>query len=331
MRYLLEGNVRRVGANLRVAAQLLEAETGAAIWSAKFDRPLAELAELQEELVTDIAASLDTQVYALEMERALKKPSDITAWEAVARAWSAYRRWDGAPRASGIEEAKRAVAIAPDYGQAHAMLAVALGDTYLSESDDPAAFKRIRATAERAIALAPGDIAVLSNVGLALSYIGCPEEGVRYTERAVRIAPGGGMMQLWHGVLCLKLGRLAEALSHLKTAERLCAGSHMMWVVKIYLFYVHGAMRRWDEADAFIGERLSLLPTFGMGHVMQALCCERLEDDGNADGPMRAARRLGWQLAQAERLYRRVQPQSPFLETDIAIIGRLYAATEPGA
>jgi TolB-like protein len=104
VRYLLEGNVRRVGANLRVTTQLLEAETGASIWTAKFDRPLAELAELQEELVTDIAASLDAQVYSLEMERALKKPGDITAWEAVTRAMSAYRKYDAAAVVECIAE-----------------------------------------------------------------------------------------------------------------------------------------------------------------------------------------------------------------------------------
>ena len=69
VRYLLEGNVRRVGANLRVTTQLLEAATGEVLWAARFDRPLSELAELQEELVTDIAASLDAQVYSLELER----------------------------------------------------------------------------------------------------------------------------------------------------------------------------------------------------------------------------------------------------------------------
>jgi TolB-like protein len=75
VRYLLEGNVRRAGANLRVTTQLLEAASGTVLWAGKFDRPLAELAELQEELVSEIAASLDTQVNSLEMERAPKNPA----------------------------------------------------------------------------------------------------------------------------------------------------------------------------------------------------------------------------------------------------------------
>ena len=330
VRYLLEGNVRRVGANLRVTTQLLEAATGAVQWAAKFDRPLTELAELQEELVTDIAASLDAQVYSLEVERALKKPGDITAWEAVARAWSAYRKWDAATHVDAIAEARRAVAIAPDYALGHAMLANALANAYLVSPDDPAEVQRIRAIAERALALAPDDALVLGNVGSALCWVGYPEEGERHTLRAVRKAPGSGMVHLFHGMPCLQLNRLHESLSHFKTAERLMPGSRLMWAIKIYQSYAQGAMGRWADADAVVDECLSLLPTFAMGHVVKALCCARLGRDGETRGQIGTARRLGWELAQAERLYRRLPSNSPTLEADVAIIRALYAATEPG-
>jgi TolB-like protein len=57
VRYLLEGNVRRVGAALRVTAQLVEADSGTILWLQKFDRPLTDLAALQEQLVTEVAVS----------------------------------------------------------------------------------------------------------------------------------------------------------------------------------------------------------------------------------------------------------------------------------
>jgi TolB-like protein/Tfp pilus assembly protein PilF len=331
VRYLLEGNVRRVGANLRVTTQLLEAATGAVQWAARFDRPLAELAELQEELVTEVAASLDAQVYSLEMERALKKPGDITAWEATARSLYAYRKWDAAARVDAIEEAKRAVTIAPNYAPAHAALAHALANASLASPADSQEVQRIRAIAERALALAPDDAMVLSFVGLALGYVGHPEEGERHTARAVRKAPGSGMLHFFHGGVCGMLNRPEEALSHLKTAERLMPGSHLMWVIKVYQSYAQGALGRWADADALIDECLSLLPKFAMGHVVKALCSARLGRDGETRGQIETARRLGWELAQAERLYRLLLSNSPTLEADVAIIRALYAATEPGA
>jgi TolB-like protein len=74
VRYLLEGNVRRAGADLRVTAQLVEAETGAIAWTQRFDRPLAELAALQEALVKEVAVRLDVTVRDLEMARAQREP-----------------------------------------------------------------------------------------------------------------------------------------------------------------------------------------------------------------------------------------------------------------
>ncbi len=330
VRYMLEGNVRRVGANLRVTTQLLEAETGAALWSGKFDRPLTELAELQEELVTDIAASLDAQVYALEMERALKKPGDITAWEAVARSSAAYRKWDAAARVEGVEEARRAVAIAPEYAPGHAMLAYALALAYLASPDDPAEVERIRNIAERALALAPDDAAVLCYVGYALCLVGYPEEGERYTGRAVRKAPGSGMSQLHHGVALFMLNRPEEALSLLKTAERLMPGSHM-WQVKTWQSAAYRDLGRLAEAEAARDQSFSLNPVQAFDQVYKALLCVHLERDADARRCIQAARRLGMELAQAERLWRRGHPNSPTLEADIAIVRALYAETEPGA
>ncbi len=331
VRYLLEGNVRRVGANLRVTAQLLEAETGTAIWTAKFDRPLAELAELQEELVTDIAASLDTQVYALEMERALKKPRDITAWEATVRSMSAYRKVDAAAQVEAIEEARRAVAIAPDYAPGHASLAFALASLNFFSSDDPAAVQRIRVIAERALALAPDDASVLGLVGCSLSAVGYPEEGERFTARAVRKASGSGLLHYCHGISCVTLNRPELALSHLKTAERLMPGSHLMWAVLAWQAGTYRELGRPEEEAAALDASFSLNPTHAFNRVHTAHMSMHSGRDAEARGHIETARRLGMDLAQAERSWRRGTPNSPTLEADIAIIRDLYAATEPGA
>ncbi len=331
VRYLLEGNVRRVGANLRVATQLLEAATGEIVWTAKFDRPLTELAELQEELVTEIAASLDTQVYSLEMERALRKPGDITAWEAVARAMSAYRKWDAAALVEGVEEARRAVAIAPDYAPGHAMLAYALSHAYLGSPDDPAEVQRIRAIAERALTLAPDDASVLCYVGGALCNIGYPDDGVRYTGRAVRKAPGSGLMHYCHGVACYIVNRPEEALSHLKAAERLWPGSHMMWLLITWQSAAHRDLGRLAEAEAARDRSIGLNPNHGFDLAYKAVLSVLLGREDEGRSLIQTTSRLGWDMAQVERIWRRVHPKSPTLEADIAIVHALYAATEARA
>ncbi len=122
VRYVLEGNVRRIGHALRVTAQLIEAESGAVLWTQKFDQPLAELVALQEQLVTAVAAHLHVKVRILEGERALKATGELTVHQILLRAESMFSdRLTGA-----VAEARRAVEIAPDHGLAHAVLASGL-------------------------------------------------------------------------------------------------------------------------------------------------------------------------------------------------------------
>jgi TolB-like protein len=327
VRYLLEGNVRRVGHNLRVTTQLLDAETGAVVWSGKFDRPLVELSELQEELVTEIAGALDTQVYSLEIERALRKPSDLTAWEAIARAWFAYRKWDEAARVEFLEEARRAVAIAPDYAPGHALLANGLANIYVVEPDDPDEAKHIRAIAERAVVLAPDDPSVLGSVGIALSFTGYPDEGVRYTGRAVHKAPGSGIIQWQHGIVCVNLNRQEEALSHLITAERLMPGS-LIWIVKTWQASAYRELGRLAEAAVALDESISLNPTHAFDQVNKATICVLLERFAEARSAIQTARSMGMEFVLAERIWRRSIPNSPTLEADIAVVRTLYAETE---
>ena len=331
VRYLLEGNVRRVGADLRVSTQLLETETGEAIWAARFERPLAELAELQEDLVTEVAASLDTQVYSLEMERALKKPSDITAWEAVARSMAAYRNWDVASLQLGIEESARAVAIAPDYAPGLASYAAALADHYLLGPDDPAEVQRIRSLAERALVLAPDNAQVLCWVGEALCFTGFPEEGERFTARAVRKAPGSGFMHLVHASACLMLNRPEQALSHASTAERLMPGSHLMWAVKLSQSRALLALERWIEARAAAVEAHLIDPANAEGHMTRALCHVQLEQEAEARKCIQTARQQGAEPEQIEHFWRRIWPNGAVVDRYMAILRALYAATEPAA
>jgi TolB-like protein len=328
VRYLLEGNVRRVGADLRVTTQLLETETGAAIWAAKFERPLAELAELQEDLVTEVAASLDTQVYSLEMERALKKPSDITAWEALARSMAAYRNWDAASLQLGIEESARAVAIAPDYAPGLASYAAALADHYFMGQDDPAEVQRIRSLAERALSLAPDNAQVLIWVGEALCFIGYPEEGERLTARAVRKAPGGGFLHLVHSTACLMVNRPEQSLAHANTAERLMPGSHLMWAVKLSQLRALFTLGRWAEASEAAAGALLNDPTSAEAHFLQAFCLVQLEQIADAHRCIQAARQLRAEPEQLRNFWRRLWPNGATAEKLTTTVQALWTTSE---
>jgi TolB-like protein/class 3 adenylate cyclase len=74
VRYVLEGSVQRSGNRLRVNVQLIDAESGAHLWAERFDKPVADLFEMQDEIVARLANQLGTQLIAAEARRAERAP-----------------------------------------------------------------------------------------------------------------------------------------------------------------------------------------------------------------------------------------------------------------
>ena len=75
VRYVLEGSVQRGGNRMRVNVQLIDAETGNHLWAERFDKPVADLFDMQDEIVARLANSLNTQLITAEARRAERAPN----------------------------------------------------------------------------------------------------------------------------------------------------------------------------------------------------------------------------------------------------------------
>src|SRR6202043_409955 len=75
VRYVLEGSVQRSGGRMRVNVQLIDAETGSHLWAERFDKPVADLFDMQDEIVARLASQLGTQLIAAEARRAEHAPN----------------------------------------------------------------------------------------------------------------------------------------------------------------------------------------------------------------------------------------------------------------
>jgi TolB-like protein len=112
VRYVMEGSVRRSGQHLRVTTQLVDAATGHHVWAERYDRTVADLFEIQDDITRGVAATTETQVYLAERTAPALSPSaQLTARDLVARAMA--RTYDQTPEAlaeasSLVEEALRA-------------------------------------------------------------------------------------------------------------------------------------------------------------------------------------------------------------------------------
>jgi TolB-like protein/Tfp pilus assembly protein PilF len=222
VRCLLEGNVRRVGEDLRVTAQLVEAETGKILWTQKFDRPLAELSTLQEDLVAEVAARLRGQVERAEMEHALQKTGYGSAFEAIMRAAAYSIRSTRSGWEAAVAELKRAVEADPNYGAAYAELASAQVRLSIQQGgDDPELVQEILGNVRRACALDPDNPIALGSVAAALSGLGKLQDALPFAERALALSPNVAQSHLILGGVLLRLGRLDEAITELDASDRL--------------------------------------------------------------------------------------------------------------
>ena len=127
VRYVLEGSVRKSGNRIRVTAQLVEAETGNHVWAERYDRDLADIFAVQDEITERVVAAIEPELYAAEQVRSQSKPPDsLDAWECVIRALSLIGQGTRDENTEAEALCRRAIAIAPGYGRAHSLLAWAL-------------------------------------------------------------------------------------------------------------------------------------------------------------------------------------------------------------
>jgi TolB-like protein/Tfp pilus assembly protein PilF len=127
VRYVLEGSVRKSGNRIRVTAQLVEAATGNHVWAERYDRDLADIFAVQDEITERVVAAIEPELYAAEQVRSQSKPPDsLDAWECVIRALSCIGQGTRDENTEAEALCRRAIAIAPGYGRAHSLLAWAL-------------------------------------------------------------------------------------------------------------------------------------------------------------------------------------------------------------
>ena len=102
--YVLEGSVRKSGEQLRITAQLIDATTGAHVWAERYDRAIADIFAVQDEITERVIGALEPQLYAAENRRFQKKATEsLDAWGCVMRAMPYVWTWAAADNEAGVK------------------------------------------------------------------------------------------------------------------------------------------------------------------------------------------------------------------------------------
>jgi TolB-like protein len=234
--YLVEGSVRKSGERVRITAQLSDASAGNQIWAERYDRELADVFAVQDEITDAVVAAIEPQIYAAENFRAQRKPPEsLDAWDLVMQALSHFWRMTPEDNAKAQKLLEQAIAIDPNYGQALAVFAVShsfgvhMGweDRAVSvpmaeraaiaairaDSEDPWAHVAVAgvhvylgrlndslAAFEQALSLNPNFSLAQAYYGLVLSYVGRWEDGANAARRALRLGPRDPFSAICSGV-----------------------------------------------------------------------------------------------------------------------------------
>src|SRR4029077_6717517 len=122
--YVVEGSVRKVGERVRITAQLNDVATGSHIWAERYDRDLADVFAVQDEITEAIVAAIEPQIYAAENFRPRRKlPESLDAWDLVMRALSHFWRVTREDNIAAQDLLEKAISIDPNYGHALGLLA----------------------------------------------------------------------------------------------------------------------------------------------------------------------------------------------------------------
>jgi adenylate cyclase len=232
VRYLLEGSVRRSGNQLRVSAQLIDAETDAHLWADRFDRDIGDLFALQNEITSRLANALSVELIAAETTRPTEHPD---ALDYILRGRAAQSKPVSRENfAEQISLFEHALALDPQSFEGQSRLAIALAGRVLNGVTDSAGADLARAEGlvgqalaaspryayahhtkatvlraqnrceeatpeyETALALNHNMAYALIGLGWCKVYAGSLDEAIALVEQAIRLSPREPGIGLWY-------------------------------------------------------------------------------------------------------------------------------------
>jgi len=223
VRYVLEGSVQRGGNRLRVSVQLIDAETGSHLWAERFEKPVADLFDMQDEIVSRLANTLSAELIEAEARRAEGRlhPDSMDLHFRGMASWNKGMTSAYMAQARGFFE--RALALDP--GHVGAMVGVAMvdatvGAVYLTD-DRAAHLEAAEMRLAKALSQAPNHAPAHVALGAVLIWTNRAVHGIAECERALaldrNLANAHGMM----GSAKIFMGRGAETEAHINEALRL--------------------------------------------------------------------------------------------------------------
>ena len=286
VRYVLEGSVRRADDGLRITAQLIDTQTGAHIWADRFDRKMADIFLVQDEIVSQIVAKIAGGYGVIEITEgksaAHKSPEEIRAYDLVLRAHDAMMwEWNRETFRSARDMLLQAIALDPLNARARRELAYLAVIGWVFRFDEtPVPPQEITALASKAVQLDPADARAHMVAATAYFFNKQLDLFEREAQQAMALAPFDGEILAVLGYLIASSGQWERGVALVQKANALNADAAIGWyqVAMYYDYYLKGdyeralEFRRLHPDQHAIHAYVDYIPVYGqLGRKEEAL------------------------------------------------------------
>jgi tetratricopeptide (TPR) repeat protein len=222
VRTVLEGSVRKSASRLRVTAQLIDVLSGYHLWSERYDRQIADVFDIQDEIAENIVKALRVVLTARE-HLALKKAAtrDVRAYEYYLRGRHLYHQHGRANYEQARELFRRAIEIDPNYALAYAGIANLESFHYMYLGGEEHDVEEADSASRRALELDPSAAEAHASRGLALTLTGRYQEAESELAEAMRLDPTLSEAPYFFGRAALAQGKYAVAVEMWERAAAL--------------------------------------------------------------------------------------------------------------
>jgi TolB-like protein len=267
VRYIVDGNVQNGGDRIRITAQLIDADSGAQLWGDRFDKKLADLFAMQDEITARLFRALGVELAVAESRRAdRERPTKMDAVDLAMRGWTIANR----PYSThSAREARKLFesSLALDSENVDAL--VGLASTHLYEVGSSAACnqsEQVRiadAAISKALAVSP-NCAHAYYLSAMISFLsGAPERTLRKCERAIGLDYNHAWAHALAGLSKIWLGRAEDTEAHVAKALRLNPREPQIFHWHLYLGIADLCLERFDRAVDRVRCAIDINPGYG--------------------------------------------------------------------
>ena len=274
VRYVLEGSVRRSGNRIRIAGQLIDAETGAHLWADHFEGPTENMFDLQDHLTSSVVGAIAPKLQHEEIKRARRKPTEsLDAYDCYLRGL-AKARWSKDANSEALRLFYKAIELDPRLACAYGMAAWChVRRKGLGWIEDPAG-ESAEATrlARKAVGLGTDDPFALCMGAYALAFVAHEfDDAAAFMDRALGVNPNLARAWMLSAWLRVWRGEPELALEHSARATRLSPlDPSMYYTIQSANAYAHFLAGRYDIAASCAENALRDNPVFLLSICMSA-------------------------------------------------------------